>query len=289
MQKLFHNSFKVRAKSCGTCFRPVPQLDEEGNPRQDYVHPCVFTGLHLHHPSMSMSHDDYIVPAHLPLYSALPFNTRMEHYKILDLQCAGCHDQDEGLKNWTIPADAVSRILDIYYEPPDDEWTRKNPLEKMDEIVNGKLQAWEDVCHRHRLESAALIAPVSFEVLECLVYDTLGYKLQHLVTWAYDPSNWEERQSKFKCKRWMKMVALAYAKKEYGVCTGRQGIKCHCPDIRNTAPRRLTLYRGDHGVRDGNKKYDPATLASGNWTDLKNELLGLKGGYRCVMCDGNIH
>ena len=168
---LFHRAFIVRGKSCGQCFLPVPQLDEEGNVRQDYVDPCVYAGLHLHHPSMRMSHDDYIKPALLPL-TALPFDTRMGHYKIIDLQCAGCHDQDDNLKQWTIPDDAVSRILEIFYHPPDDEWIKKKPLVKMDEIVNGKLQAWEEVCHRHRLESTALIAPVSFEVLECLVYTT---------------------------------------------------------------------------------------------------------------------
>ena len=112
---------------------------------------------------------------------------------------------------------------------------------------------------------------------------TVGYRLQDLD----DAKNWEIRYGDIqKCKTWMKMVALAYAKKTYGVCTGREGMTCYQRDIRNCVPARLSLYGGDHGEQDGSKKYDPASLVGKSWVEIERELCLLKNGFICAMCDG---
>merc|ERR1719183_3426942 len=109
-------------------------------------------------------------------------------------------------------------------------------------IESDEWKAWKDACIQYDLERQSGVATTSLEELESLVFNILGYRLQDLVTWADDAKNWELRYGDIgKCRKWMKMVALAYAKKTYGVCTGREGKTCYQRDIRNCVPARLTL------------------------------------------------
>ena len=312
---LFHRMMIVKGRCCPDCLDPVFMLGADDEPLsslpcqtefwtrdQDQdelalVHNTVpeatmeadtlgFWAWHLHHMNMKSNHEDYIVPSALPKYT-LPFGTlpkegetlelkkgtRLWHYSLLQINCNKCHEQGESRKYWTPDMEYVSPI---YYPLP------KNPLSIREVLGGQKYQAYKKALIDYKLDNYLTLSRLTFEELNYVCVNTLGYEVKDLVTFSkeiYEITRYQDQRPMF-----MKMIALNFIKKECGLCIGRGGASaCPSRDIRNIVPRRLNGIHGDHGEGAGKKKFNPTNLVTKTWAELEAEMIKLDGN-RCGHC-----
>ena len=246
-----------------------------------------FWAWHLHHMNMSTSDPEYIQPSHLPK-RALPFGTlptkeneplepekgtRLWHYSLLQINCNKCHEQGEARKYWVVD---MAYASPIYYPLPE------NPLSVREVLGGQKYKAYRKALIDYKLDNTLALSTITFEELNYVCVNTLGYMVKDLVTFdkeIYETTKYHQQRAKF-----MKMIALNFIKKESGLCIGREGAStCPSKDIRNILPRRLTGIHGDHGEGAGKKKFNPSDLVKKTWTEFDAELVKLDG-MRCGHC-----
>ena len=317
---LFHRMIMIKGIRCPDCLDPMFMLDVNGQPlsslqrqikfwTRDRVNDVYVTGSeseatmensadtlgfwawHLHHKYGNMTASDpyYIFPKSLPK-SALKFGTlpkegetwepekgtRLWHYSLLQINCNKCHEQGESRETWEVD---MAYVSPVYYPVPSEPKTIKS-------IIKGrhssKYTAFRNALTEYRLDNTLQISAITFEELNYICVNTLGYKVQDLVT--FDKKIYETTEYPSQRLMFMKMIALNFIKKESGLCIGRKGVSiCPSRDIPNILPRRLTGIHGDHGEGAVEKNFNPSELVRGTWIEMENELL-LLDGFRCGHC-----
>lgn len=317
-QLLFHRMMIVKGIRCPDCLDPVFMLDAVGNglsslqcqtdfwtrnPVRDelaLVHNAVpedtmpnaadtlgFWAWHLHHMNMSTNHPAYIMPSSIPKYT-LPFGTlpsddnepvvleegsRLWHYSLLQTNCNQCHEQGENRKYWTV---------DMAYTSPVSYDVPSHPKSVQEVLGGDKYQTYKSYLDDYNLDNQLRYSTITFEELNAICVNELDYRVKDLVT--FDKEVYETTEYTSQRKRFMKMIALNFVKKESGLCIGREGASiCPSRDIRNILPRRLNGIHGDHGEGAGKKKFSPSDLVGKTWTEFDAELVKLDG-MRCGHC-----
>jgi hypothetical protein len=249
-----------------------------------------FWAWHLHHKygNMTASDPHYIVPSELPRkalkFGTLPSGetwepekgTRLWHYSLLQINCNKCHELGERRVTWEVN---MAYVSPVYYPVPSEPKTIKS-------IIKGrhssKYTAFRNALTEYRLDNTLQISAITFEELNYICVNTLGYKVQDLVT--FDKKIYETTEYHTQRPMFMKMIAYNFIKKESGLCIGREGASiCLSRDIRNILPRRLNGIHGDHGEGAGEKKFSPSDLLCYTWTEFEAELVKLDG-MRCGHC-----
>ena len=316
-QTLFHRMMIIMGIRCPDCLKSVFMLDDEGSPLPSLQlqtmywnrHPdqdelalvCKtvptktvladtlgFWPWHLHHMDMPSSDPSYILPSMLPKKTSLSFGklpsddnepvvlekgTRLWHYSLLQINCSGCHEQGESRKYWTVDKAYTSLV---FYDVPSKPTSIR-------EILDGdKYTSFKSALTTFNLDNSLTLSTITFEELNYVCVNTLGYMVKDLVT--FDKMIYECTAYRKQRKMLIKMIALNFIKKESGLCIGRKGAStCPSRDICNILPRRLTGIHGDHGEGAGEKNYSPSVLLKLTWTEFEAELVKLDG-MRCGHC-----
>ena len=316
---LFHRMMIVKGRCCPDCFDPVFMLGADDKPLStldcqnvywtrdedpdklalvcntvpeatmpNAADTLGFWAWHLHHKygNMKKSDPDYIAPSRLPnhalIFGPLPKEgetwepdkgTRLWHYSLLQINCNKCHEQGESRQTWEVD---MAYVSPIYYPLP------KNPLSIREVLGGQKYEAYRKALIDYKLDNTLILSTITFEELDCVCVNTLGYVLKDLVT--FDKKIYECTAYRKQRLMFMKMIALNFIKKECGLCIGREDAStCLSRDIRNILPRRLTGIHGDHGEGAEEKKYSPTRLLNYTWTEFEVELVKLDG-MRCGHC-----
>ena len=316
---LFHRMMIVKGRCCPDCFDPVFMLGADDKPLStldcqnvywtrdedpdklalvcntvpeatmpNAADTLGFWAWHLHHKygNMKKSDPDYIAPSRLPnhalIFGPLPKEgetwepekgTRLWHYSLLQINCNKCHEQGETRETWEVD---MAYVSPVWYDAP------SNP-KSVGEILRGdKYTSYRSALIKYQLDNYLRTSTITFEELNYICVNTLGYMVQDLVTFGkeiYEYTEYRKQRPRF-----MKMIAINFIKKECGLCIGRKGVSiCPSRDIPNILPRRLTGIHGDHGEGAGKKKFNPSDLVKKTWTEFDAELVKLDG-MRCGHC-----